>query len=273
MDMLSLIQVIITFLIALFSIIPEFKANSSRNRERRTAWDKLILFARRPLIRIMSLIVLVVAMAAVTNKISEKSDKRVNDSIQERDQRRELQTFKVQNAITDKLDSMGYQYDSINSTLVRLRDSIKKSPETIIEKPLLTAVFKIDSTGFNTEDLVAELRMGGANAKSLIVYTSIAAIDNGKPILIYDKHKAFANGGSVAKDIIKLSYKFNVTTSGFVSAYVIYLSGNYTDMNKGEYPVEEFILVLKKARLSGELYKGKIPEAKAFFKKGTPFTL
>ena len=268
MDMLSLIQVIITFLIALFSIIPEFKSNNRRNRERRTKSDKLILFARRPSIRITSLIVLVVAMAAVTNKLSEQSDNRVNDSIRVRDQKRERQTFKLQRAITDKLDNMGYQYDSINSTLVRLRDSIKKAPETIMEKPLLTCVFNIDSTGFNTEDLVAELRMAGANAKSLTVYTSIAAIDNGKPVLIYDKHSAFANGGSIAKDIIKLNYKFKVTTSGLVSAYIIYLSGNYTDMNKGKYPVEEFILVLKKIICLVIYIKGKFLRPKLFLQKG-----
>lgn len=272
MDMLYVFQVLLTFLLALFSIVPEFKANKSRNGENRTLKHRLILFLRKPTIRVISLILLIIAIASANDRISEKSENKVNDSIRVRDQRREQQTFRLQSAITEKLNTMGYQYDSINNTLVRLRDSIKRQPKMLTEKPLLASVFRIDSVDINKENIVAEVRMIGANAKDVMVFTSILAIHNSKPVLLYSKDKVLANRSSIAKDVVTLNFKFPINNISATTSYIIYLSGNYSDMNGVNYPVEDFILLPRVSRSGGNLPIEKVAEVKAFFTKGISFT-
>ncbi|WP_158798643.1 hypothetical protein [Pedobacter sp. L105] len=274
MEWHSLIQLILTFLLAFFSIIPEFKVNNARQRQSRTAFHKIILFAKKPFVRIISLIFLIVCLFTSSKIMADISSKEVNDEIEKRDSLRKIQTYHLEKAITDKLTSMGYQYDSIKKELIRIKDSLKVAPTIYFgEKPLLATGFTLDTSKNNVDVLNIEIRMAGANAKSINILTSIAAIVHGSPVLLYNKHKAFANGNSLGKELQQANSPFVINSSSMITHYLIYQKGSYTDMNNRSYVVDKISLVVKRPPYSGDLPFGHIKVVKAFFDKGIKFTL
>ncbi len=263
-----ILQALLSFLLALFAVIPELKANNSRNREIRKWQHSLILFLKKPLIRITSLIILFGLWYSITRNIETENNDATNRKLDKRDFVRDNKFQGFTTAMNKELKSMGYRYDSIKKTLVNIRDSIKKAPNPIADKPLLTTVLTIDSNIKNNDKLIIELRSAGGNIKKLHMLTSVAAIINDKTILLYNKHKAFANDESLGKEIVKTTYPFAFNNTQAVKGYVTYTHGYYLDMNNIKYNVENYYLTIKYPFHSGEFPKEKSQDVKDFFKSG-----
>lgn len=272
MNWYSLLQVFLTFLLAFFSIIPEFKANNSKEGERRKFIHRIILIVRKPIIRVLSLILLVVGLFFTTQKIQTINSKKSTDDADQREQKRSRQTFQLQKAITDKLNAMGYQYDSIRQVLVRIKDSVNIAKKTFVsDKPLLVVIFRVDSTGTDSEDIYIEMRAAGANISDVDVMTSIAAIANSKPTLVYKNQRAFANHNVLGKDIEEMHVSLNVKSTKNVTDYIIYQYGTYKDIDNNTYIVDKIYFTHKHPWTSSNIQMQLFKPAKDFFLKDKKF--
>jgi hypothetical protein len=261
------LQALISFLLALFTIVPELKANNSKDGESRRFRHTIIIFLKKPFVRITSLIVLFIGLSIITKKIQHDNNLASNKELDRRDSVRASYDHNLRKAITSELKTMGFKYDSIKKTLIHIQDSSKRVNQTR-EKPLLTTVITVDTSNRMNDKVRLELRSAGGNIKKLHILTSIAAIINGKASLMYKNDKVFANDQSIGKEIQKAYFDFVILNSQDVSGYLTHTNGYYLDMDNNKYDVDNYYLLTKHPFNSGVLPPNKLQDAKSYFLKG-----
>ncbi|MEO8887555.1 MAG: hypothetical protein ABI367_15935, partial [Mucilaginibacter sp.] len=132
-------QAVVSFLLALFAVVPELKANNSREGEQRRFRHVVIIFLKKPFVRITSLIILFIWLGFITKKIQDDNNTASNKELDRRDSVRASYDDGLRTAITLELKGMGFKYDSIKRILTHIQDSSKLVSQAR-EKPLLTTV-------------------------------------------------------------------------------------------------------------------------------------